>query len=129
MVQILMRIRTRNGMNIHSCIKQSWTVFYFWTYFFSLLARKAIRMKRNFCFFLFSFIHQSDSPDPGSIKIVELLIEYGADVNAQDEDLNTPLHHVAIIDANHNKMPLADKISNFTQNLQYGDFQSSKSMK
>lgn len=51
---------------------------------------------------------------PGDIKITELLIKNGANVNALDDKLNTPLHCIAFIDesAQIDKMSLEDEISN-----------------
>lgn len=59
----------------------------------------------------YSLLHETiDTGTQHAVKIVELLIKNGANVNALDEDLNTPLHHVAFDDADNHRMSLADGI-------------------
>lgn len=85
-------------------------------YFIFQLIIDLIRSNQNPTKFSFrSTFFYSLAGYPGIYKIIELLIYHGADVNAVNGELNTPLHFIAFHDksSDQHKMPIGDEISNF----------------
>lgn len=77
---------------------------------FFILSRRELEFRKNLHFlFIYTSTGTSDV-----VQIIELLIKNGANVNALDEKLNTPLHCIAFVDEAEqiDKMSLDDEISN-----------------